>query len=111
MSAMLCGVRDRLRSVVLPSVTTLVGRRLWSVHRFRHAAMRPGAMSVGFCMLFSIPVILILMPCIVVSLNPYDRRKIETWHMLRDVAYHYAVSRFACYQRQFQDDCLVSRDE
>jgi multidrug efflux pump subunit AcrB len=33
------------------------------------AAMRPLAVSVGFGMLFSIPVILILLPCIVVSLE------------------------------------------
>ena len=31
--------------------------------------MRPLAVSVGFGMLFSIPVILLLLPCIVVSLE------------------------------------------
>ena len=68
--AMLRAVRDRFRPILLSSVTTLVGLAPLifspSVHA---AAMRPVAISVGFGMLFSIPVILLLMPCISVALD------------------------------------------
>jgi multidrug efflux pump subunit AcrB len=68
--AMVAAVRDRFRPIVLSSVTTLVGLApLMLTTDIQAAAMRPLAVSVGFGMLFSIPVILILLPCIVVSLE------------------------------------------
>ena len=67
--AMLQAVRDRFRPIVLSSVTTLLGLApvifSTSVHA---AAMRPVAVSIGFGMLFSIPVVLLLLPCIVVGI-------------------------------------------
>ena len=73
-AAMLTAVRDRFRPIVLSSVTTLVGLAPLIFSTSIHAgAMRPVAMSVGFGMLFSIPVILLLMPCIVVALEPRKR--------------------------------------
>ncbi len=69
-AAMLCAVRDRFRPIVLSSVTTLVGLApLMLSASTQAAAMRPVAVSVGFGMLFSIPVILVLLPCIVVALE------------------------------------------
>ncbi|MDP6535081.1 MAG: efflux RND transporter permease subunit [Gammaproteobacteria bacterium] len=79
-SAMVEAVRDRFRPIVLSSVTTLVGLApLIFSTSIQAAAMRPVAMSIGFGMLFSIPVILILMPCIVVAMEqrvaqPADNR-------------------------------------
>ena len=68
--AMVRAVRDRFRPIVLSSVTTLVGLApLIFSTSIQAAAMKPVATSVGFGMLFSIPVILILMPCIVVALE------------------------------------------
>lgn len=67
---MVAAVRDRFRPIVLSSVTTLVGLApLMLTTSIQAAAMRPIAVSVGFGMLFSIPVVLILLPCIVVSLE------------------------------------------
>lgn len=72
-SAMIRAVQDRFRPIVLSSVTTLVGLApLIFSASIQAAAMRPVAMSIGFGMLFSIPVILILMPCIVVALEPRE---------------------------------------
>lgn len=69
-AAMVAAVRDRFRPIVLSSVTTLVGLApLMLTTNIQAAAMRPLAVSVGFGMLFSIPVILILLPCVVVSLE------------------------------------------
>ncbi len=69
-AAMVAAVRDRFRPIVLSSVTTLVGLApLMLTTSIQAAAMRPIAVSVGFGMLFSIPVVLILLPCIVVSLE------------------------------------------
>jgi len=67
---MISAVRDRFRPIVLSSVTTLVGLApLMLTTSIQAAPMRPIAVSVGFGMLFSIPVILLLLPCIVVSLE------------------------------------------
>ncbi len=69
-AAMVSAVRDRFRPIVLTSVTTLVGLApLMLTTSIQAAALRPLAVSVGFGMLFSIPVILLLLPCIVVSLE------------------------------------------
>ena len=69
-SAMICAVRDRFRPIVLSSVTTLLGLAPLIFSTSIHAeTMRPVAVSIGFGMLFSIPVILILLPCIVVALE------------------------------------------
>ena len=69
-AAMVTAVRDRFRPIVLSSVTTLVGLApLMLTTSIQAAAMRPLAVSVGFGMLFSIPVILLLLPCIVVALE------------------------------------------
>ncbi len=69
-AAMLQAVRDRFRPIVLSSVTTLIGLApLIFSASIQAAALRPVAMSVGFGMLFSIPVILILLPAIIVSLE------------------------------------------
>lgn len=69
-SAMIAAVRDRFRPIVLSSVTTLVGLApLMLTTSIQAAAMRPIAVSVGFGMLFSIPVMLLLLPCIVVALE------------------------------------------
>ena len=69
-AAMISAVRDRFRPIVLSSVTTLVGLAPFMfTTSIQAAAMRPLAVSVGFGMLFSIPVILLLLPCIVVSLE------------------------------------------
>ncbi len=68
--AMVSAVRDRFRPIVLSSVTTLVGLApLMLTTSIQAAPMRPIAVSVGFGMVFSIPVILLLLPCIVVSLE------------------------------------------
>jgi len=68
---MVSAVRDRFRPIVLSSVTTLVGLApLIFSASIQAAALRPVAISVGFGMLLSIPVILILLPCIVVALEP-----------------------------------------
>ncbi|MEM7218260.1 MAG: efflux RND transporter permease subunit [Pseudomonadota bacterium] len=66
--AMIIAVGDRFRPIVLSSVTTLLGLAplIFSAST-QAAALRPVAVSVGFGMLFSIPVILILLPCIVVA--------------------------------------------
>ena len=67
---MVAAVRDRFRPIVLSSVTTLVGLApLILTTDIQAAAMRPLAVSLGYGMLFSIPVILVLLPCIVVSLE------------------------------------------
>ena len=67
---MISAGRDRFRPIVLSSVTTLVGLApLMLTTSIQAAPMRPIAVSVGFGMLFSIPVILLLLPCIVVSLE------------------------------------------
>ena len=67
---MVSAVRDRFRPIVLSSVTTLVGLApLMLTTSVQAAPMRPIAVSVGFGMVFSIPVILLLLPCIVVSLE------------------------------------------
>lgn len=69
-AAMFCAVRDRFRPILLSSVTTLVGLApLIFSASIQAAALRPVAISVGFGMLLSIPVILILLPCIVVALD------------------------------------------
>lgn len=69
-ASMIAAVRDRFRPIVLSSVTTLVGLTpLMLTTSIQAAAMRPLAVSVGFGMLFSIPVVLILLPCIMVSLE------------------------------------------
>ncbi len=74
-AAMVSAVRDRFRPIVLSSVTTLVGLApLILTTSIQAAAMRPIAVAVGFGMLFSIPVILILLPCIVVALEPRQHR-------------------------------------
>ena len=76
---MISAVRDRFRPIVLSSVTTLVGLAPFMfTTSIQAAAMRPLAVSVGFGMLFSIPVILLLLPCIVVSL---DGRTSESDHL------------------------------
>ena len=68
--AMLNAVRDRFRPIVLSSVTTLVGLAPLIFSNSIHAApLQPVAISLGFGMLFSIPVILILLPCFVVVLD------------------------------------------
>lgn len=75
-SAMICAVRDRFRPIVLSSVTTLVGLAPLIFSTSIHAApMRPVAISIGFGMVFSIPVILILLPCIFVALEPRMREQ------------------------------------
>ena len=68
--AMVAAVRDRFRPIVLSSLTTLLGLAplIFSAST-QAAALRPVAVSVGFGMLFSIPVILILLPCIIVALD------------------------------------------
>ena len=69
-AAMVAAVRDRFRPIVLSSVTTLVGLApLILTTSIQAAAMRPLAVSMGFGMLFSIPVVLLLLPCIVVALE------------------------------------------
>lgn len=69
-AAMVAAVRDRFRPIVLSSVTTLLGLApLILTTSIQAAAMRPLAVSVGFGMLFSIPVVLMLLPCIVVALE------------------------------------------
>ena len=69
-AAMTIAVRDRFRPIVLSSVTTLLGLApLIFSASIQAAAMRPVAVSIGFGMLFSIPVILLLLPCIVVALE------------------------------------------
>lgn len=69
-AAMVAAVRDRFRPIVLSSVTTLVGLApLILTTSIQAAAMRPLAVSMGFGMLFSIPVVLMLLPCIVVALE------------------------------------------
>ena len=69
-AAMLVAIRDRFRPIILSSVTTLMGLApLIFSQSTQAAAMKPVATSIGFGMLFSIPVILILMPCIVVALE------------------------------------------
>ena len=67
---MLQAVRDRFRPIVLSSVTTLLGLTplIFSASN-QAAALRPVAMSIGFGMLFSIPVILVLLPAIVVAID------------------------------------------
>ena len=77
--AMLNAVHDRFRPIVLSSVTTLFGLApLIFSTSVAAAAMRPVAVSVGFGMLFSIPVILLLMPCIMVALErSSDRRTVQ----------------------------------
>lgn len=73
-AAMLEAVRDRFRPIVLSSVTTLVGLApLIFSTSIQAAALRPVAVSVGFGMLLSIPVILVLLPCIVVALEGSSR--------------------------------------
>ena len=69
-AAMLQAVRDRFRPIVLSSVTTLLGLTplIFSASN-QAAALRPVAMSIGFGMLFSIPVILVLLPAIVVAID------------------------------------------
>ena len=74
-AAMVSSVRDRFRPIVLSSATTLVGLAPLIFSTSMHAAaMRPIAISVGFGMLLSIPVILILLPCIVVAMEPGKRK-------------------------------------
>ena len=66
--AMVSAVRDRFRPILLSSVTTLVGLApLILTTSIQAEAIRPLAVSVGFGMLFSIPIILILLPCIMLS--------------------------------------------
>ena len=68
--AMLAAVRDRFRPIVLSSATTLLGLAPLIFSTSIHAqTMRPVAVSVAFGMLFSIPVILLLLPCIIVALD------------------------------------------
>lgn len=69
-TSMLNAVHDRFRPIVLSSITTLLGLTPLIFSNSIHAApLQPVAISVGFGMVFSIPVILILLPCIVVSLE------------------------------------------
>ena len=69
--AMATAVSDRFRPIVLSSVTTLVGLApLIISDSIQAAPLRPVAMSMGFGMLFSIPVVLVLLPCIIVALEP-----------------------------------------
>ena len=66
--AMISAVRDRFRPILLSTVTTLVGLApLILTTSIQAEAIRPLAVSVGFGMLFSIPIILILLPCIMLS--------------------------------------------
>lgn len=76
-SAMVAAVRDRFRPIVLSSATTLLGLAplIFSAD-VQAGALRPVAVSIGFGMLFSIPVILILLPCIVVSLERGHKKKV-----------------------------------
>jgi multidrug efflux pump subunit AcrB len=68
--AMFNAVRDRFRPIVLSSVTTLFGLAPLIFSNSIHAApLQPVANSMGFGMLFSIPVILILLPCFGVALD------------------------------------------
>ena len=74
--AMLAAVSDRFRPIVLSSVTTLLGLAPLIFNNSIHAgALRPVAVSIGFGMLFSIPVILILLPCIVVALDARNHQR------------------------------------
>ena len=78
-AAMLRAVRDRFRPILLSSTTTLLGLApLIFSTSIQASAMRPVAVSVGFGMLFSIPVILILLPCIVVALDSVGRPRKKT---------------------------------
>ena len=66
--AMVSAVRDRFRPILLSTVTTLVGLApLIFTTSIQAEAIRPLAVSIGFGMLFSIPIILILLPCIMLS--------------------------------------------
>ena len=68
--AMITAVGDRFRPIVLSSVTTLLGLApLIFSASIQAAALRPIAVSIGFGMLFSIPVMLLLLPCIIVALD------------------------------------------
>ena len=73
--AMIISVRDRFRPIVLSSATTLIGLAPLIFNTSVQAApLRPVAVSIGFGMLFSIPVILILLPCIVAALDSHKRK-------------------------------------
>ena len=73
--AMIKSVRDRFRPIVLSSVTTLLGLApLIFSASVQAGALRPVAVSVGFGMLFSMPIVLILLPCIIVALDARKRR-------------------------------------
>ena len=77
--AMFNAVRDRFRPIVLSSVTTLVGLAPLIFSDSIHAApLQPVAISMGFGMLFSIPVILILLPCFVVALDAENGKADES---------------------------------
>lgn len=66
--AMLVAVKDRFRPIVLSSATTLVGLAPLIFSNSVHAApLQPVAISLGFGLLFSIPVILVLLPCLIIS--------------------------------------------
>jgi multidrug efflux pump subunit AcrB len=84
-SAMLRAVSDRFRPIVLSSTTTLLGLApLIFSTSIQASAMRPVAVSVGFGMLFSIPVILILLPCIVVALESPRSWSLPAWQSESD---------------------------
>jgi multidrug efflux pump subunit AcrB len=78
-AAMIASIRDRFRPIVLSSATTLIGLAPLIFNPSVQAApLRPVAVSIGFGMLFSIPVILIILPCIVAAfeLGQHQPRKI-----------------------------------
>jgi multidrug efflux pump subunit AcrB len=69
-TAMITSIRDRFRPIVLSSATTLIGLAPLIFNPSVQAApLRPVAVSIGFGMLFSIPVILIILPCIIAALD------------------------------------------
>jgi len=62
-------------------VTTLVGLApLIISDSIQAAPLRPVAMSMGFGMLFSIPVVLVLLPCIIVALEPRTVSRQHLWN-------------------------------
>jgi len=74
-AAITISVRDRFRPIVLSTATTLIGLAPLIFNPSVQAApLRPVAVSIGFGMLFSIPVILILLPCIIATLDSGKRK-------------------------------------
>ena len=79
--AMATAVSDRFRPIVLSSVTTLLGLAPLIISGSVQAApLRPVAISMGFGMLFSIPVVLVLLPCIIVALEPRTVSRQHLWN-------------------------------